>query len=292
MARPFPSLLFAAREGCVAAVPVLLELGAEIDTTTPDDITAPIIALINGHYDVAYALIEAGANPNLVDYAGRSALYAAVDFNTMPESNRPAPYVLDNEHTALDVARLLLERGADPNVTLNRGAPYRAKIDRGNDGMLAGGATPLLRAAKAGDLAAVKLLVAHDADPALAPPRSGIDPLMAAAGLGSAEQDTAGRYKTEEQAIATIEYLIGLGLDVNATDSQGRTAVHGAALQGYNEVIRYLAAQGAALDVEDRSGHSPLDTALGLAGGFGFTGQEGVVREDTAQVIRELMGTE
>jgi ankyrin repeat protein len=141
-------------------------------------------------------------------------------------------------------------------------------------------------------LAAVKLLVAHDADPALAPPRSGIDPLMAAAGLGSAEQDTAGRYKTEEQAIETIEYLIGLGLDVNATDSQGRTAVHGAALQGYNEVIRYLAAQGAALDVEDRSGHSPLDTALGLAGGFGFTGQEGVVREDTAQVIRELMGTE
>jgi ankyrin repeat protein len=285
-------LLFAAREGCVAAVPVLLELGAEIDTTTPDDITAPIIALINGHYDVAYALIEAGANPNLVDYTGRSALYAAVDFNTMPESNRPAPYVLDNEHTALDVARLLLERGADPNVTLNRGAPYRAKIDRGNDGMLAGGATPLLRAAKAGDLAAVKLLVAHDADPALAPPRSRIDPLMAAAGLGSAEQDTAGRYKTEEQAIATIEYLIGLGLDVNATDSHGRTAVHGAALQGYNEVIRYLAAQGAALDVEDRSGHSPLDTALGLAGGFGFTGQEGVVREDTAQVIRELMGTE
>src|SRR5690606_22628957 len=112
--------LFAAREDCVAAVPVLLELGAELDVTTPDGITGPIIALINGHYDAAYALVEAGADPNLVDYTGRSALYAAIDFNTMPESNRPAPYVLDNEHTALDVARLLLERCADPNVTLTR----------------------------------------------------------------------------------------------------------------------------------------------------------------------------
>src|SRR5690606_13230006 len=84
-------LLFAAREGCVAAVPVLLELGAELDATTPDGITGSIIALINGHYDVAYTLVEAGADPNLVDYTGRSALYAAVDFNTMPESNRPAP---------------------------------------------------------------------------------------------------------------------------------------------------------------------------------------------------------
>ena len=284
-------LLFAAREGCVAAVPVLLELGAELDVTTPDGITGPIIALINGHYDAAYALVEAGADPNLVDYTGRSALYAAIDFNTMPESNRPAPYVLDNEHTALDVARLLLERGADPNVTLTRGAPYRAKLDRGNDTMLGAGTTPLLRAAKAGDLDAVKLLVEHGADPALAQ-RSGINPLMAAAGLGSAEQDTAGRYKTQAQAIATIEYLLGLGLDVNATDGQGRTAVHGAALQGYNEVLRYLAAKGASLDVADRSGYTPIDTALGLAGGFGFTGQEGVVREDTAQVIRELLATE
>ncbi|HEX6992785.1 MAG TPA: ankyrin repeat domain-containing protein [Gammaproteobacteria bacterium] len=284
-------LLFAAREGCLACIPVLAELGADLNATTPDGISAIVSALINGHYDVAGALIEAGTDVNLVDETGRSALYAAIDFSTMPASNRPAPYVLQNELSALDVAEMLLERGADVNVRLTSMPPYRAKLDRGNDMMLNAGTTPLLRAAKAGDVPAIKLLLAHGADPALTN-RDGIDPLMAAAGLGTAEQDTTGRYKTEEQAIESIRLLIEAGLDVNATDRRGRTAAHGAALQGYNDVLRFLASVGARLDVEDRNGHTPLDTALGLAGGFGFSGQEGVVREDTAAVIRELLAAQ
>ena len=282
-------LLFAARENCLACIPALLEAGADIDATTPDGIGPVTIALINGHYDVAGALVEAGANPNLYDYTGRGALYAAIDFNTMPASNRPAPKVLENRLSALDVARMLLERGADPNARLAQMPPYRAKLDRGNDVIYAAGTTPLLRAAKAADLPAMKLLLEHGADPTLAPERSGITPLLAAAGVGSAEQDTTGRYKTEAQAIEAIELLLSLGLDVNGTDTRGRTAVHGAALQGYNDVIVYLAGKGAHLDVKDTNGYTPLDTALGLAGGFGFAGAEGVVREETAAVIRELM---
>src|SRR5688572_7611867 len=149
-------LLFAARENCLACLPVLIEAGADVNGTTPDGISPIVIALINGHYDVAGALIEAGTDPNLADYTGRTALYAAIDFNTMVKSNRPAPKVLENRWTSLDVAHLALERGADVNARQKRLAPYRAKLDRGNDGMLGGGTTAFLRAAKAADLPAMK----------------------------------------------------------------------------------------------------------------------------------------
>ncbi len=284
-------LLFAAREGCVECIGVLVDRGADVDMTTPDGISPVVSALVNGHFDVAAALIEAGTNPALVDYTGRSALYAAADFNTMPKSNRPAPQVIEYEHTALDVMHMLLERGADPNVQLERQAPYRAKLDRGNDTVLGPGTTPLMRAAKAGDIPAMRLLLEYGADPTLATNR-GVDALMLAAGVGTAEQDTAGRYKTEAQAIEAIDILLGLGLDINAADSRGRTPVHGAAMQGYDEVIAALAERGADLDAADSNGFTPLDTALGLAGGFGFSGQEGVVREDTAAVLRSLMGSD
>jgi ankyrin repeat protein len=282
-------LLFAARENCLACVPVLVEAGADVNATTPDGISAVVIALINGHFDVAGALLEAGTDPNLADYTGRTALYAAIDFNTMVKSNRPAPKVIENRLTGLDVARLALERGADVNARQKRLAPYRAKLDRGNDGMLGGGTTPFLRAAKAGDVPAMKLLLEHGADPMLAPTRSGITPLMAAAGLGTSEADTTGRQKTQEQAIEAIQLLLDRGLDLNAQASDGQTALHGAAMQGYDDVIRFLAAQGAKLDTPDKDGFTPLDVALGKAGGFGFSGNEGVVREGTAAVLRELM---
>jgi ankyrin repeat protein len=283
-------LLFAARENCLACLPVLIEAGADVNATTPDGISAVVIALINGHYDVAGALVEAGTDPNLADYTGRTALYAAIDFNTMVKSNRPAPKVIENRLSGLDVARLLLEHGAEVDPLLTRLPPYRAKLDRGNDGMLGGGTTPFLRAAKAGDLPAMKLLLEHGADPTLAPTRSGINPLMAAAGLGTAEQDTTGRQKTQEQAIEAIQLLLDRGLDIDAQAKDGQTAVHGAAMQGYDDVIRFLASKGAKLDTPDKDGFTPLDVALGKAGGFGFSGNEGVVREATAALLTELMG--
>jgi ankyrin repeat protein len=282
-------LLFAARENCLDCLPVLIEAGADVNATTPDGISAVVIALINGHYDVAGALVEAGTDPKLADYTGRTALYAAIDFNTMVKSNRPAPKVLENKLTGLDVARLLLEHGADVNATLKRLPPYRAKLDRGNDTMLGGGTTAFLRAAKAGDVPAMKLLLEHGADPMLAPTRSGITPLMAAAGLGTAEQDTTGRLKTQAQAIEAIQLLLDLGIDIDAQATDGQTAVHGAAMQGFDDVIRFLASKGAKLDTPDKDGFTPLDVALGKAGGFGFSGNEGVVREATAALLTELM---
>ncbi|HMF27775.1 MAG TPA: ankyrin repeat domain-containing protein, partial [Candidatus Cybelea sp.] len=189
-----------------------------------------------------------------------------------------------------DVARMLLERGANPNAQLKRLAPYRAKLDRGNDFLLGTGTTPFLRAAKSADLAAMNLLLEHGADDKLAATRNEITPLMAAAGVGTQENDTTGRYKTQAQTIEAIQLLLDRGADVNATTADGRTALHGAALQGYDDVIRFLVAKGADLFAKDRKGFTPLDTALGRAGGFGFAGQEGVMRENTADLLRSLMG--
>jgi hypothetical protein len=94
--------------------------------------------------------------------------------------------------------------------------------------------------------------------------------------------------KTQAQAIEAIQLLLDRGLSINAQATDGQTAVHGAAMQGFDDVIRFLAAKGAKLDVPDNDGFTPLDVALGRAGGFGFSGQEGVVREATAALLTEL----
>jgi ankyrin repeat protein len=147
----------------------------------------------------------------------------------------------------------------------------------------------LLRAAKAGDLDAVGALLEHGADPLLTTNR-GVNALMLAAGLGTQEQDTTGRYKTEAQAIETIDRLLASGIDINATDARGRTALHGAALQGYDDVVQALVDRGADVAAEDNDGFTPLDTAMGLAGGWGFAGDVGVVQESTAALLRRLAG--
>jgi len=284
----FTALLLAAREGCTSCIPVLAAAGANLDQGTAEDISGVVLALINGHYDTAIALLEAGSDPNLYDYTGRGALYAAADFNTMPVSNRPAPDVLPNEHSALDVMRLALERGADPNAQLSAQAPYRSKIDRGNDTVLNAGTTALVRAAKSADVPAVKLLLDYGADVTLTT-RSGVNALMIAAGVGTAEQDTTGRFKNEADIITTIDLMLEHGLDINAADRNGRTALHGAALQGFDQVVAALVERGADLTATDRNGFTPLDTAKGLAGGFGFTGNEGRVNESTVALIEKLL---
>jgi ankyrin repeat protein len=281
-------LLFAVRQGCLECAQILLDANADINAADPDGVTPTVYAIINGHYDVAGFLVDKGANPNLADKTGRAALYAAVDFNTMPASARPAPKVIDNQLSSLELIQKLLDRGANPNAQLLKQQPYRAKLDRGDDTMLTTGATPILRAAKAGDVDAMRLLLAKGADIKLAT-KPGISPLMAAAGLGTKEEDTTGRLKTEGEAIAAIELCLKAGVDINAADSRGQTAVYGAAVQGYDKVVEFLADHGAKLDVKDRRGKTPLDAAMGLAGGFGFDGSTGEVHESTAALIRKLL---
>jgi ankyrin repeat protein len=226
---------------------------------------------------------------NVPDKVGRTALWAAVDYHTPPQSNRPAPNPFDEETTSLDVIKNLLAHGARVDAPLTAQVPYRTKLDRGADGVLGAGTTPLLRAAKAGDTAVVKLLLEKGANPK-AVTRNGVNGLMMAANVAAREEDRTGRGKTQKDAIDTITLMLAAGVDVNATDTQGRTAAHGAALWGLTDVVRFLHKNGAKLDVEDKRRFTPLEAALGLSGGFGFDSKASVVREDTAKAIRELMG--
>jgi ankyrin repeat protein len=281
-------LLFAARQGCLECARILLKSGAEINAADPNDVSPVLMATINGHYDFAGLLLDQGADPNIADETGRTALYAAVDMHTMPASNRPSPNEVENKLTSMDLIQSLLAHGANVNVQLKKIQPYRTKLDRGDDTMLGTGTTPLLRAAKGGDAEAIQALLAKGADPKI-PNKSGIAPLMAAAGLGTKEEDTTARTKTEAQAIASIKLFLDVGVDVNAPDNQGDTALHGAAQKGADQVVQFLVDHGAKLDIKDKKGRSPLDAAMGLMGNGGFDGSRRDVHESTAELLRKLM---
>ncbi len=111
---------------------------------------------------------------------------------------------------------------------------------------------------------------------------------MAAAGVGTGAADTRGKYKTQAQASAAIKALAAGGANVNATDVRGLTAMHGAALLGFDDVIRTLAAANARLDAKDKRGITPLDMALGKGGGLG-RGGDATVHQSTADLIRQLL---
>ena len=262
----FSPLMFAAREGCVECAKILADAGANLNLADPDGITPMVNAIINGHYDVAGFLLDKGADPNLADKTGprgalcggRHAHHACFE----PACPRMNPAT---KSSSLDLIKSLLAHGAAVNTQLKTQQPYRTKVDRGNDTMLTTGTTPILRAAKAGDTVVIALLLEKGADPKLTT-RNGINPVMAAAGLGTKEEDTVGRKKTEKEAIDSIELCLKAGVDVNAVDSRGQTALHGAAQKGWNQVVQYLADHGAKLDVKDKKGLTPVDAAMGLAG--------------------------
>lgn len=285
----FTALLLAARAGCADCVKVLVTSGANINEIDPESHSALVLALMNGQFDTAGALIDAGIDINIADNVGRTALYAAVDAHTMPQSNRPAPKEADSTLTSMEIIQRLLGEGANVNAALRAQLPYRTKLDRGGDGVLGAGTTPLLRAAKAGDTPVIKVLLEKGANPRAAT-RNGVNAIMMAANLATREEDMTGRNKTPKDAIETITLLLAAGTEVNAADTQGRTAAHGAALWGFTDVIKFLHANGAKLDVKDKRGLTALDTAMGLAGGFGFGGSASVVHDETAKVIVELGG--
>jgi uncharacterized protein len=284
-------LLYAAREGCVECARLLAEAGADLNLADPEGISPLLMAVINTRFDLAAFLIDKGANPNQWDLWGRAPLYAAVDLNTIPRGGRPDRPSLD-ETSSLQVIERLLDAGANPNARLRLAPPFRnIGNDRGLDGMLTTGTTPLLRAAKALDAPALRLLLAKGADVKITNSR-GMTPTMAAAGLGSVDADTRGIYTTEDvqlRSIESLKVLLAAGGDINAKDARGLTALHEAARWGWNDVVTFLVAQGADLNAKDNRGNTPVDSALGKAGGNSRGGQRIDVHEDTAALLKKLM---
>ena len=132
MYRPFGGLtplLFAAREGCLECARALVEAGADIDLPDPKGVTALFLAIDNFHFDTAKFLIEAGANPNKWDWWGRTPLYSAVDVNTLPHGGRADRRSVDTT-TSLEIIELLLEAGAWPERAAEAAAavpPHRRR---------------------------------------------------------------------------------------------------------------------------------------------------------------------
>jgi len=285
-------LLYVAREGCADCAKFLVEGGADINLADPEEVSPLLLSVLNGHYDVAAYLIQNGANPNKWDWYGRTPLYAAVDMNTIPRGGRPDRPSLDTT-TSLQIIERLLDAGANPNAQLKLSPPFRnIGNDRGLDRTLTSGSTPLLRAAKALDASAIRLLLARGADINLTSTQ-GITPFMAAAGVGSTDADTRGIYITEDvqqRSIESLKLLLAAGADINAKDStRGLSPLHEAARWGWNDVVTFLVEHGADLSAKDNRGMTPVDSAMGKAGGNSRGGQRIDIHEDTAALLRKLI---
>lgn len=283
----FTPLLYAAREGCIECARALLEGGADIDLTDPDQSTPLLVALMNLHFDFALFLIDQGADVDRWDLYGQTPLYVAVDMNTLPKGGRP-DLPSEDFTSGLQVATALLAKGANPDIPLKLRPPYRNYIfDRGGDGVLSTGATPLLRAAKGGDVDAVALLLAHGADHSFAT-EQGVTPLMAAAGQGHGANPTRGRYKTDAQAAECARLLIEAGADVNQATRTRQTPLHSAAGHGWNQTVQLLASLDADLEAVDSSGLRPIDHAAGRTPRR-FLEPETEAQRATMDILRELI---
>jgi uncharacterized protein len=277
-------LMFAARQSAIDAARALAESNADLNATDPDGATALSIAIINGHFDLAKMLVEKGANPNVSDDSGMAALYAAVDMHTLSAMlSRPAPKLTD-ETSALDLIKILLAHGADPNQRLKK--PIIGRHHNTGDASLAEGTTPLMRAAKANDIPAMKLLLDAGANPFLTQKDYTNVIMIAAAGGAQAGSYSLALPVTEEGAIQAIQLCLARGVDVNAFNSNGLTALHRAAARGADKVVKFLIEQGARADIRSKANLTALDMALGKGGGRG--GAPATVHESTAALIRQF----
>ncbi len=280
-------LLYAAREGCTDCVKLLIEAGADLNKTDPENVSPLVMAGLNARWDSMKLLAEAGADVNKWDYYGRNPLYMVVDYSTLPHGGR-ADRLSGDLTTPLEIAELLIAKGANVNMQLKLFPPYRALgPDRGADGLLRTGATPLFRAARGGDLPMIELLLKNGALVDL-PQENDITPLMVASGFRASAIDTRGRFRNEKQAYDSAKLLLEAGADVNYQEENGQTALFGAATQGWNTVVQLLADHGADLQHKDSQGNTPLDAAMGRAGMFG-RGSGGDAHVETAALIEKLI---
>ncbi len=276
-------LMYAAREGSVDATRVLAEAGADLNLTDSEGTTALVRAIGNWHYDVAGVLLDKSADPNIPDVAGMAALYAVADMNTLGEIyGRPARKLTDTLD-AVALTKKLLAQGANPNARLK--TPTVQKNHTPGDGSLGAGATPLMRAAKGGDYAVMRALLDGGADAALTQ-RSGATALMLAAGLGRGTGAFQKDVGTEADLLEAVKLCVEHGVDVNAVNGTGETALH-FAVQSGDSLVKYLAQKGALLDVKDKQGRTPLDVALGV-GVRGRAGGPPPVRDSTVALLRQL----
>jgi ankyrin repeat protein len=253
------AVMYAAREGATDAARALADAGANLNLMDPEGTTALVIAIINAQWETASVLIEKGADLNLADIKGMTPLYAAIDMHTLGDTfGRPYPPAPVIEGS-VGIIKTLLGKGADPNARLK--GPILKRVYDAGDNRLGEGATPFMRAARKCDVIVMKLLLDGGADAKLTQ-KNGNNALMLATGAVSSGGDETQRI-SEEQALAAIKIGLAAGVDVNDTNSNGDTVMHTAATTGggLHSVIRLLAQSGARLDIKNKGGRTALEAA-------------------------------
>lgn len=285
----FTPLLFAARDGRAEVVAVLLKAGADVKEVMQPRKTggravrpgtgALMLAIENGHFELALDLIRAGADPN-DQRSGFSPLHVMTWVrkpNRGEDDGDPAPQG-SGSLSSLDFIRKLVAAGADVNAPLKSGKGSAAQYNRK-------GATPFLMASATADVAYMRLLVELGADPR-AVNADGTTALIAACGLcvgSAAANEIAGE---EPEVLEAAELCLKLGIDINAVDANGESAMHAAAYKNMPRVLQFLVDRGARVDGwnrKNRHGWTPLLIAEGHRPGNFKPSAE------TAAAIRALM---
>ena len=247
------ALLFAARSGDAESVRLLIAAGADVNEALPDGASALVVAAHSGHREAAMALLEKGANPN-ANAVGYTALHAAV------------------LRSDVELVKSLLARGADLNAPITKGTPVRRNSQDYELPKTLIGATPYALGAKFLEPDIMRALAAAGAD-TRRPMNDGATPLMAASGMGIAApaQDEkrgtdrrglaivdGGIVEPESRVLETVTIALTLGSDLEAVNASGETALHIAAAQGYETVVRALVERGANLNARNARGQTPL----------------------------------
>lgn len=282
-------LMFAAREDDLASARILIQAGADVNAVGADGKDALALALFNGSYDVASLLIDSHANVNHADAQRFTPLFWAVDRRNMETApNFPWMVTVD----PMPVVQKLLDAGSDPNAVVN--STPRARMREGSPRIVF--ATALMRAAFAGDLQLVKLLLAYGANPHIQS-SDRESTLMAACGL--AFINGYHRQHSPAERLEVVKLMVDLGEDVNHADSYGITPLMAAANLGDINIVRYLIDKGADLGAHDLGkkndgnfGSSieplmPIDYAIGV--GTFVPNNAVIMHEDVVKLMSEEM---
>ncbi|MEO8682515.1 MAG: ankyrin repeat domain-containing protein [Vicinamibacterales bacterium] len=233
------ALLFAARAGDLASAKLLVAAGADVNDADAWGLSATVLAAHAGFGELVEFLLAKGSDPNAAA-AGFSALHAAI-------MRRDARMV-----TAL------LDHGADANAPLKTWTPTRRSSKDYNFAPELVGATPFWLAARFSEPDVMRLLLKHGADGTVVhhgnyhnedpvEPRSHVtNAVMAATGIGGGvawvQPD---RREREALMLETVTLAAEQGVDVNAADTDGRTALDAAKTLKFEKVIAFLVEHGA-----------------------------------------------